>query len=356
MNITTMGIDIAKNVFHVCGIDRKNKIVLNKKLTRKDFAEFLKSIPANCMVVMEACGGSHYWGRQLLSLGINVKLIPGQYVRPFLLGNKTDQNDAKAIAEAAQRPDMRFVPIKTLQQQDYMAVHRIRERLIGQRTALSNEIRGMLAERGFLINKGFAALKRALPEILSGEYEGDEITGDFLYLLNNLWHEFKNLEEEIKKYEQQVAKIYRENEACQLIGEIPGVGHVTATAIIAAFGDSPKTYGSSRKFASSIGLVPKESSSGGKQRLFSISKHGNSYIRRLLVHGARSVILRASKEKTEIHQWVTRIKERRGYNRASVALANKNARVIWALLMRRDDYQSHKRSRLNASELLGNAA
>ena len=285
---------------------------------------------------MEACSSAHHWARRFQQMGIEVRLISPQYVTPFVKTNKNDRNDAEAIVEAASRPAMRFVTVKSVDQQDMMAAHRVRELLVRQRTALINQIRGLLGERGITIAQSPEAVHRAMPEILKA-CEG-ELTVFCRTLVTELLQQVHGLEERIAQAEAWIKAFMKRSALCKKITAIDGVGPITATAIVAAVGEA-KEFKNGRHLAAWLGLVPRQYSSGGKSRLKGISKRGDTYLRTLLIHGARSV-LRYTAGKTDARsRWLQDLIARRGYNRAAVALANKNARVIQALLSSEATYQ-----------------
>jgi len=326
--LNVVGIDLAKEIFYVHGVNMKGKQLFSKSIRRGKLAEFIAKLP-RCIVAMEACGGSHYWARKFLKLEHDVKLISPQFVKPYVKSNKNDQLDAEAITEASVRPSMRFVPIKQVCHQDIQMLHRIRERLVKQRTALSNEIRGLLLEYGIAIPKGISHVRSKLPLILS---DGDNELSDMgRELICDLGKELRILQETIAKYERRIKEIYKQNEKCQRIGEVEGVGPITATALLYAM-SNPHLFKNGREFAAWLGLVPRQRSSGGKTVLLGISKRGDKYIRRLLVHGARAVVRVVGEKNDKRSKWIKEKKRTRGYNRASVALANKNARIVWALM------------------------
>ncbi len=334
-NIKLLAIDIAKNIFQLHGVDKVGKAILKKQLKRQELIQFVSQLPI-CTIAMEACGGANHWARQFQKLGYKVTLISPQFVKPYVKGNKNDRNDAEAIAKAARDPDMRFVPIKNIEQQNIQCVHRIRQRLIDQRTALCNQARGLLAEYGVVIKKGVSALRSRLPEIL--EEENNELTGFTQRLVCELYEELVELDKKIVCYDKRIEEIFKENEVCQRLGKVEGVGPLIATAILAVMGDS-KQFRNGRHFSAFLGLVPRQHSSGGKERLFGISKRGDTYLRTLLIQGARSVLLRVNQKEDKRSQWLKNLKVRRGSNRACVALANKNARILWALVAHNDTYQ-----------------
>jgi transposase len=335
MNITTVGLDLAKNVFHVVCFNEHSKEVKKRMLRRNQVIEFFTQL-SPCQVSMEACAGSHYWGRQLRALGHNVKLISPQHVKPYLRGNKNDYNDARAIAEAATRPDMPVVGIKTVEEQDMQAVHRMRSQCSRDRTALSNSIRGLLGEYGIVFAKGVATLRRKIPEILEDAENG--LSFGFRNLLVRRYEQLVELEEHIAFYTKELERLSQRDDACQRLQTVPGFGPIVASAFRSVVGDG-RSYARGRDVAASIGLVPRQHSSGGKNILLGISKRGNKYLRKQLVHGARSVVLQAVNKKDPLSRWINRIREERGWNKAVVALANKMARIGWAVLRHNTKYQ-----------------
>lgn len=335
MNVKRIGIDLAKQVFQLHGVDYNEKVVLKKQLTRTKMLTYFQSLPP-CLIGMEACGSAHYWARELQKLGHTVKLMAPQFVKPYVKSNKNDANDAEAICEAVSRPSMRFVTIKTVAQQDIQAVHRIRSELVKQRTAKGNQIRGLLAEYGIVINKRIDVLRNALPSILEDAENG--LSFDFKILLEELREDLIALNERVSTLTEKINVLAKSNEDAQRLLKIPGVGPMTATAIISAVGDG-KQFKCGRDLAAWLGLTPKQHSSGGKERLLGISKRGDAYLRTLLIHGARAV-LRVSETKTDsLNCWLQNLCNRRNKNIAAVALANKNARIIWAILTKKTDYQ-----------------
>ncbi len=335
MNIKRIGIDLAKQVFQLHGVDNHEKVVLRKQLSRTKMLVYFQSL-APCLIGMEACGSSHYWARELQKLGHTVKLMAPQFVKPYVKSNKNDANDAEAICEAVSRPNMRFVTIKTVAQQDIQAVHRIRIGLVKQRTAKINQIRGLLAEYGIVESKGVNVLRNALLWILEDAENG--LSADFRILLEELRQDLIALDERISTLTEKINVIAKADEDAQRLQQIPGIGPITATAIISAVGDG-KQFKCGRDLAAWLGLTPKQHSSGGKERLLGISKRGDAYLRTLLIHGARAV-LRFSEMKTDsLNCWLQDLCDRRNKNIAAVALANKNARIIWAILTKKTNYQ-----------------
>ncbi|ABM25460.1 Transposase IS116/IS110/IS902 family [Shewanella putrefaciens] len=335
MKITTIGLDIAKSVFHAVGVDKAGKLIKKKMLRRKDLLPFVAKIEP-CLIVMEACGGASYWAREFEQFGHVVKLIAPQYVVPFRQGNKNDYNDALAIAEAAQRPNMRFVKPKSVEQQDVQLLHRMRERLTKQSTALINQVRGMLAEYGIVITKSKSAFKAQLPDILIDE--ANTLTTKGRAIFYQLYDEVIDIEKRLKSCDTQVLNETQNNVICQRLQTIPGVGPVTATAIYAAVGDG-KDFNNGRHFSAWCGLVPKQHSSGGKDNLLGISKRGNAYLRTLFIHGARAVLRHSGSKSDKLSCWAIQLAERRGFNRACVAVANKLARMSWVIAAREEEFR-----------------
>jgi transposase len=337
-NITLLGIDLAKNNFQLHGVDADGKRVLKKRIERKDVIRFIAQQP-QCTIAMEACSGSSYWAREFQKLGNTVRLISPQFVKPFVKTNKTDANDAEAIVIAARQPEMRFVPINSEADQDIQSIHRMRDRLVGEKTALINQARGLLAEYGITTKKGVSAIKKLLAEIAGdSDEEIYKVTAMMRELSMELYDELKDKEARILKCDTKIEAIANTNSMCQLLQTVPGVGPITATILLTVLSD-PFLFKNGRHFAAFLGLVPKQYSSGGKINLRGISKRGDKYIRRLLIHGARSVLIRADKKTDVRSQWLIRLKDRSDKKRACVALANKNARVLWAIAKNGAEYK-----------------
>ena len=334
--ITTIGLDLAKNVFHVVCCDKNGKIVKKKMLKRSQMLSYFANLPA-CLVGMEACGSAHHWARELSKLGHQVKLIPPQYVKPYVRGNKNDYNDALAIAEAVVNPEMRFVAVKSPEQQDVQAVYRLRERRIADRTALCNQLRGLLAEYGLILTKGVNVVRKRLPELMEDAENG--LSDRFRRLLAQSYRELRELDEHIDFYTQEMVRESQQSEACQRLQTIPGYGPIVASVFHSVVG-SGEAYRRGRDVSASIGLVPRQHSSGGKEVLLGISKRGDRYLRSLLVHGARSVVIQAAKKDDRLSRWINKVRAERGYNKATVALANKMARIGWAVLAHKSVYQT----------------
>jgi transposase len=326
--VSVLGIDIAKQLFHVVGMDDTGTVVWRKRLTRGALMPFIAQLPP-MVIGMEACGGAHYWARRFREYGHTVKLMAPQFVKPYVKSNKHDMADAEAIAEAVTRPTMRFVPIKELAQQDFQALHRVRERLVKARTALINEIRGLLSEYGIVLPQGVTKFRHGLLPML--EQEQAKLTALGREIFRQLYEEWLILEKRLTYYNEQLETIGRTHPVCQRLLTIPGIGPLTATALVAAVNDATH-FKNGRQFAAWLGLVPRQHSTGGKPRLLGISKRGDRYLRKLLVHGARATLRWIKLKSDRRSQWVRALIERRGTNRAVVALANKNARIAWVLL------------------------
>lgn len=335
MKITTLGIDLAKDVFQLHGVDGHGRVVLKRQLKRKEMIGFFTKIEP-CLVGMEACGSAHYWARRLTELGHTVKLMAPQFVKPYVKTNKHDMADAEAICEAVSRPNMRFVPIKTIDQQAILAVHRVRQGLVKARTAQANQIRGLLAEMGLVIPKGIKHLFCLVPSLL--DEARDLLPASFRQLIERLLTQLKELKREVDELEHEILRWHRQNEASRNLETIPGVGPITATALVASVGDA-RNFKNGRQLAAWLGLVPKQHSTGGKARLQGISKRGDCYLRTLLIHGARAVTKHAERMPAR-YAWLSKLMGRRNKNVAAVALANKNARIAWALLAREEKFRS----------------
>ena len=329
--ITTIGIDLAKNSFSVYGVDAKGKPVLQRTLSRAGVVRFFANLPA-CLVGMEACASSEYWARVIESLGHKVRRIHPRYVKAYLLGAKNDTNDAAAICEAVQRPNMRFVPHKSPEQTDIQCIHRVRQGYIRSRTALVNQIRGLLSEYGIVMRQGVSTVRNQLPQLIADE--ANELSQIMRRNLTSLYESLRFLDEKILDQETLLKAIVRENEACRRLMQVPGIGLLTATILLSVAGVA-SNFKNGREFAAYLGLVPRQKSTGGKIKLLGISKRGDSYTRALLIHGARAVMRSLTSERTpQTRQtaWLTELVARRGKNRASVALAHKTARIAWSIL------------------------
>lgn len=333
MKITTVGIDLAKNVFQVHGVDEHGKAVLRKQIKRAQVVEFFANLPP-CLIGMEACGSAHHWARKLQALGHTVKLMAPQFVKPYVKTNKNDAADAEAICEAVRRPNMRFVSTKTMEQQAVLSLHRARQGLVKARTAQANQIRGLLAEYGVVVPKGITHIAARIPAIL--EDASNELPAAFRQLIAGLVEHMRYLHQQAADLESQITAWHRTHDDSRNLAKIPGIGPLTASALVASIGDA-KTFKNGRQLAAWLGLVPRQHSTGGKSNLLGISKRGDVYLRTLLIHGARSAVLAA--QRTDKESWLMRLLERRHKNVAAVALANKNVRVVWALLAHERTYQ-----------------
>jgi transposase len=335
MKVTRLGIDLAKQVFQVHGVDCHDKVVIRKQLTRAKMRGFFAQL-SPCLIGIEACASAHYWARELSQFGHTVRLIAPQFVRPYRKNPKNDGNDAEAICEAVSRPNMRFVPVKSVAQQAVLTVHRARELLVGDRTALVNQIRGLLAEYGIVVPQGIACLRRVLPSVLGDAAHG--LPGLARDIIAELQERLWDLDARIATYDRRIAQLARQHEAAQRLMPLEGVGAVTATAIVATIGDG-KAFKNGRQFAAWLGLVPQQYSSGGKTRLGHISERGNVYPRTRLIHGARSVLQLTGQRTDAKSRWAGQLKHRRGNSLAAVALAATYARIIWAILARGQEYR-----------------
>lgn len=335
MKITTIGLDIAKTVFHLYAVNKMGAYVKKKQLKRAQMRQHFAQLEP-CLIAMEACGSANYWAREMQALGHEVKLIAPQYVKPYVKGNKNDYNDAEAIAEAVQRPTMRFVPIKSVEQQDIQNLHRQRERIKKARTALGNQIRGLLAAYGIVINEGIAAVRKGLPDILEDGENG--LTMRSRELFADLLEELRFVDEQYKRSAKQIELSNQGNETCRRLDEILGIGPITASAAYAAAGDG-KDFVNGRHFSAWIGLVPGQHSTGGKPTLLGISKRGNAYLRTLFIHGARAVLRHSAGKSDRFSLWAQALLERRGHNKACVAVANKMARMAWVIMARGESYR-----------------
>lgn len=336
MNITTVGIDLAKNVFSVHGVDTHGKVMLKKTLTRSKLLECFANLPP-CLIGMEACSGAHHWARALRAQGHDARIIAPRFVIPYRKSGKNDGNDAEAICEAVSRPAMRFVPIKSVEQQAVLSLHRIRSTVVAERTAQINQIRGLLAEFGLVMPKGRYPAQHHLPDILEDGENG--LPGLVRRLLHDIYQRIQSLNQQILAYDREIESLARQSAKAQSLMRVPGIGSVTATALVASVAD-PGQFHSGRQLAAWLGLVPRQYSTGGKTRLGRITKQGDKYLRMLLIHGARSVLAALKEDKQDrISCWLRELIARRGYKRAAVALAAKNVRMIWAMLTRGEDYR-----------------
>lgn len=331
MNDTTVGVDLAKSVFQLHWVDPVSGEIFNKQIKRAAFLEHFAN-RERCLIGMEACGGAQHWARRFIEMGHQVRLMSAKSVKPFVTGNKNDAADARAIWSATQMRAGKQVAVKTEAQQAILALHRMRAQQVKFRTAQMNSLRGLLAEYGEVASRGRAALDRAMPGIL--ERLAERLYASVIDALREQWNHLRALDEQIAQIEQRLKICMKEDAACRAVAEIPGVGLLTATAAVATMGD-PKTFKSGREFAAWLGLVPAQTGTGGRVKLLGISKRGDVYLRTLLIHGARSVLCHAKAP----GPWIEQIRERKPANVAAVALANKMARMIWAVLAHERPYQ-----------------
>ena len=336
MNVTTVGIDLAKSVFQVHGVDARGKAVLRRQLRREQVAAFFVNLPP-CLIGMEACASAHYWGRTLERFGHTVRLMAPQFVKPYVKTNKNDAADAEAICEAVSRPSMRFVPIKSIEQQAVLSVHRVRQGFVKARTAQANQIRGLLGEFGLVIPQGIRHLAQRVPALL--EDASNELPLEFRHLIDRLTCHLKELDQQVRELERQIVAWHRSSELSRKLEKIPGIGPLAATALVASIADA-RSFNNGRQVSAWLGLVPRQNSSGGKSTLLGISKRGDVYLRTLLIHGARSAILAAKRQGACKNVWLANLLNRRHANIAAVALANKNVRTVWALLAHGRDFKA----------------
>lgn len=335
MHITTIGIDLAKTIFQVHGVTSDGKVAFNRSLRRSQMLPFFSKLDP-CLIGMEACGTSHHWAREISALGHEVKLMPPIYVKPYVKRGKTDAADAEAICEAVTRPTMRFVPIKSPEQQALLSQHRARQLMIGQRTQLSNMIRGLIGEFGYVVRKGLNHIRGFAEALKVGD--GPKLPEVAQMVIGSLCEQLLLLHQRIKKLETEIFAASRKDERARLLETIPGIGPVTASAIAATVG-SPEQFKSGREFAAWLGLTPLNRSSGGKERLGRISKMGDRYLRSLLVAGMTSRVRAARTRPDRVEPWLASLLERKPARLATVAMANKTARIVWAVLTRGEPYK-----------------
>jgi len=347
MQITRIGMDIAKQIFELHGVDRRGKAVLRRRLGREQLLGFLAQLKP-CEVGMEACGGAHYWHRRISRLGHTVRLLSARKVKPYVEGNKNNRHDAAAICEAMSRQRMRFVQPKSLAQQDLQTLHRARTLLVRERTALSNQIRGLMAEYGIVVRKGLAALSRALPELLGGNDE--RMTAVLRRFLAEACERLRYLEQRIAGYDRELNAMCRQDERCRRLLKVEGIGPLSATALVAAIGNGQE-FQNGRHLSAYLGLVPGHSNTGDRTVMLGITKRGNRYLRTLLIHGGRAAVYAARRRTDPRSRWLERLREARGHNVAAVALANKNARVAWAMLRWGEDYRPARAHRESSPAL-----
>jgi transposase len=332
--ITTIGIDIAKNVFQIHGVDAQGHVVLRKQLRRGQVTRFFAQLHP-CLIGMEACSTAHHWARTLQAFGHSVKLMAPQFVKPYVKSQKNDAADAEAICEAVGRPSMRFVPIKSIEQQSVLALHRVRQSLVSARIAKANQIRSLLAEMGLVLPQRIYQLRR-IPELL--EHAAGTLPEVFSRLILDQWEYCQTLGQRIAQLDHEIRAWHRDNPASRRLAEVPGIGPLTASALVASVGDA-RNFANGRQLAAFIGLVPRQHSSGGKPVLLGVGKRGDGYLRTLLVHGARAVVCSPRRSQRPDAPWLDALLRRRHVNVAVVAQANKTARIAWALLRHGDHFQ-----------------
>lgn len=330
MTTMTIGIDLGKTVCSLAGLDEEGRVVFRKRMRRDRLSGFLANLPPS-RVAMEACCGAHHAAREALALGHEARLMPPEYVRPYVKAQKNDDRDAEGVAEAGSRPTMRFVAVKSETQLDLQTLHRVRSRLVIRRTALINQLRAILLERGVRVARGKAKLVKALPDILA--QETTRLRPRILLLIEELRAEWRGLDGRIQALDHELTSAARQDQAARRLTEVPGIGPLTATALVAAVGTAEGFRGG-RDLSAWLGLVPRQATTGGKPKLLGITKRGNKYLRYLLVHGARAVIGRLSEQTTRLGHWLRKLLARAHPNVAVVALANKLARIAWAVLAR----------------------
>ena len=335
MNSNVVGLDLAKNIFHLFSLDSDGKPI-KKKLKRPALLAYIANLPVS-LIGMEACGGSHYWAREFKKLGHEVVLLNARYVKAFVIGNKNDFNDAEGIFTAAQQPNKRVVSVKNLEQQDMQMVHRLRQSTVKERTAVVNQIRGFLSEWGIVLDQGVNKIRKQLPDILEDAENGLSVISRGLFAKQ--YEKLKELDKTITDYDTQIGQLCQQNTLSKRFLSVPGIGPLTATMVASDIGDG-KGYAKGRDYAASLGIVPKQHSSGDKQVLLGISKRGNGYLRTLLIHGARAVLKNCQDKTDSLSRWLQGLIERRGFNKAAVALANKNARILWAMASQNKDYET----------------
>jgi transposase len=335
MHIASIGIDLGKTTFHLVALGERNKVLVRKKFSRPQLLAYTANLPA-ALIGLEACAGTHFVGTALREQGHQVRLIPAQFVKPYRKSNKNDFIDAEAIAEAVTKQNMRFAQLKTQEQLDWQAMHRVRDRLVRRRTALINEIRGFLLERGITFAAQPIHLRKNLPVVI--EDAEQNLSPRLRWLLDRMWQEWKQTETEIEAITDEIERISNEDARCRQLRQIPGFGPLVSTATVAAIGNG-SAFRRGRDFAAWVGVVPRQYSTGGKQKLYGISKRGNVYLRRMLIHGARSVLFRVKYDTGGFGQWVHRLAQRAPSNKVVVAIANKLARIAWAVLSSGQDYR-----------------
>lgn len=332
--ITRVGVDLAKAVIQVNAVDAAGKLVTNRQLSRDKFVSWCAQLPKGCLVAMEGCGGAHHWSRRLIALGLNAKIIPAHLVAPYRLqgkGGKNDANDAAAVCEAASRPNMHFVAVKTNVQQGLLCVHRLREGLKEERTASINRIRGMLTEFGLVVSKSPEKLREKLTDML--EDATNDLSGLARLVIEEAYGHWKEIEDRMKWCDERINAHVKDDAQAKAAKELMGVGSVTASAVVATVGDFNQ-FKNGAQFGAWLGLTPRQNSSGGKNSLGGITKRGDMYLRSLLIQGAKSAVLTAHKRDDPISKWLYQLRERSGWQKAAVAMANKNARILWAVMIK----------------------
>lgn len=335
MSIVILGIDLAKSTFSLHGVDARGQCVLRKTVSRSRLLSLIAQLPP-CLIGMEACSGAHYWAREFERLGHRVGIMAAKFVAPYRTGGKNDHNDAQAICEAVSRPSMRFVAIKSEAQQALLSMHRVRTMLVKERTALINQLRGLLSEFGIVIPQGREQAQSHLARLIGDDTL--QLPALFKQLLADLYQRLTELHRQLLGYDRALEQQAREHPTAKRLMTIPGIGAITATALIASVSD-PQSFRNGRQFAAWLGLVPKQFTTGGKIRLGRITKRGDSYLRMLLIHGTRAVLATCQHKVDRVSCWIKSLAERRGYKRAIVALAAKNARIVWALLTTKKEYE-----------------
>ena len=337
MDVAVLGVDLAKNVFQLHGVSRSGKVVLRRRLSRERLLEHIAQLPP-CLIGIEACAGAFYWQRQFAQHGHTVKIISPQYVKPFTCrSQKNDPTDAEATCTAVQQPRTRFVPPKSIEQQDVQTLHRARQRLVNHRTALVSQMRGILLDRGIVFAVGITRARTMIPRIQRDSESA--LTSIARETIAELWDLFQDLDDRIARFDDEIDRVFRGSESCQRIAKIKGVGPKTATAIVAAIGNGSE-FKNGRHLAAWLGLVPRQHSSGDRRLMLGITKRGDKHLRTLLVHGARAVVRTAPNKHDPISRFANALRARRGFNRATIAVANKNARIIWAVLHSGEAYRS----------------
>ena len=338
--ITRVGVDLAKNLIQVHAVDAAGKVVTNRQLKRDKFIEWCMQLPAMCLLAMESCSGAHYWARKLLELGLDARIIAAHLVTPYRQqgkGGKNDANDAAAICEAASRPSMRFVAVKTVDQQSMLSVHRLREGYKADRTACINRIRALLTEFGLVFPQSPRVLSAQLSDTL--EDASNALSGLARMTIERAQMQWKELDDHIDWCDQRIAAHHKQNEQVRQATELMGVGPVTASAVVATVGNF-KQFKSGSQFGAWLGLTPRQNSSGGKNNLGGITKHGEVYLRTLLIQGAKSAVMTAHRRQDPISKWVHQLREKSGWQKATVALANKNARILWAVFTKNKPFDA----------------